>query len=331
MRAPILALLVCVAPLLGQDAPVARGFEHFYNLEFDEALADFRLAANLNPGSPDLRNHIAQTLVFREMFRNGALESELVSGANSFLRRPKLNPSPETEKLFLDEIAAAVSLAEARLKANPKDTAALYALGVSYGLRSSYFWVVKKSWRDSLRDATTARQYHNRVSELDPSNVDARLVQGLHDYTVGSLPLMYRMVGFLVGIHGDREKGIRTIQDVAQHGKGRPGGRQSLSGSALQAREQAQAGRSDRAGIDRALPAQFPAAAGVVADVQHGRRLPERIRRAGRDHRPQEERSPGAYDRIPLGKDLVSRGHDPVLVQGPGSITGEHAAGGSRG
>jgi len=198
---------------------VAEGFDHFYNLEYDRAIADFEKAVVRNPNSPDLHNHLAQTIVFREMYRNGALESELVSGTNSFLRRPRMNPAPETEKRFLDEIGKAMALSEARLKTNPNDTGAMYAQGISYGLRSDYFWVVKKSWRDSLKDATAARRLHNRVSELEPDNVDARLVQGLDDYIVGSLPWGWKMLGFLVGIHGDREKGIRTVQDVAKNGK----------------------------------------------------------------------------------------------------------------
>ena len=114
------------------------------------------------------------------------LFQELVTGNNSWLRRAKLNPTPETEKRFLGEIQRALDLEQARLGLNPNDTAALYAMGITYGLRANYFFLVKKAWRDSLRDATTARKLHNRVSELDPSNVDARLVQGLHDYIVGS-------------------------------------------------------------------------------------------------------------------------------------------------
>ena len=200
------------------DALVQQGYEHFYNLEYPEALADFQQAIALHPNDPELHNHIAETLVFQEMYRDGALESELVSGNNSFLRRPKLNPTPEAEKRFLDELGAAMRLSQARLDQNPNDTTAMYALGISYGLRSNYYWVVKKAWRDSLRDATSARRLHNRITELEPSNVDVRLVQGLHDYIVGSLPWHYRMLGFLVGIHGDKEKGIRTIQDVAQNG-----------------------------------------------------------------------------------------------------------------
>jgi tetratricopeptide (TPR) repeat protein len=212
-------LAMIAAPLGAQQSLLDEGFTHFYNLDYDQAITDFERAIAQNPSLPDLHNHLAQTLIFREMFRNGALESELVSGSNSFLRRPKLNPTPETEKRILDEIGRAMAISDARLKRNPKDTAAMYASGIAYGLRADYFWVVKKAWRDSLRDATAARKLHNRISELEPNNVDARLVQGLHDYIVGSLPLGYRMLGFLIGVHGDKEKGIRTVQDVAKNGK----------------------------------------------------------------------------------------------------------------
>ncbi len=218
MRALFLALAALAMPLAGADSLVNQAYDHFYNLEFDEAIALFQRDLALHPDSAELHNHVAQSIVFREMYRDGALESELVSGNNSFLRRPRLNPTPETEKWFLDEIATAVRLSEARLAANPKDAAAMYAEGIAYGLRSDYYWVVKKAWRDSLKDATAARRLHNRVSELQPENVDARLVQGLHDYIVGSLPLTFRMLGFLVGIRGDKEKGLRTVEDVMRRG-----------------------------------------------------------------------------------------------------------------
>jgi tetratricopeptide (TPR) repeat protein len=213
------ALAIVTGPLVAQDTAVQRGFEHFYNLEYPEAIAEFQRAIAAEPDNPEFHNHLAQSIVFQEMYRNGALESELVSGSNSFLRRPRLNPAPETESWFLAEVAKAMNLGEERLRRNPRDTAALYALGISYGLRSNYFWVVKKSWRESLKDATAARRYHNRISEIDPNDVDARLVQGLHDYIVGSLPWTWRTLGFMVGIHGDKEKGTRTVLDVARNGR----------------------------------------------------------------------------------------------------------------
>ena len=214
----VVALLAMASALFGAT-PVESGYEHFYNLEYPEAIADFERAIAQHPDDPELHNHLAQTLVFQEMYRDGALESELVSGNNAFLRRPRLNPSPEMERRFLTELDRAMTLAQARLQKNPNDAPAMYALGISYGLRSNYYWIVKKAWRESLKDATSARRMHNRVSELQPANVDARLVQGLHDYLVGCLPWGWRMLGFLVGVHGDKEKGIHTVQEVAQKGQ----------------------------------------------------------------------------------------------------------------
>lgn len=59
---------------------------------------------------------------------------------------------------------------------------------------------------------------HNRATEIDAEFVDARLTQGLNDYIVGSLPLGWRMLGFLGGFHGDRQRGIHTLESVADRG-----------------------------------------------------------------------------------------------------------------
>lgn len=195
-----------------------RGFDHFYNLEFDEAVATFEKAVAAEPQSPDARNHLAQSILYREMLKAGALESELVSGGNAFLRREKMNPSAEDQRRFDESISRAISLAEARLQAKPDDTAALYALGISHGLRANYNFLVRKAWMDSLRDATQSRKYHQRITELDPTYTDALLVQGVHDYIVGNLPWHYKVLGFVVGFRGDREKGIRTLETVAAKG-----------------------------------------------------------------------------------------------------------------
>jgi tetratricopeptide (TPR) repeat protein len=213
-----LLALGILASLDAEENLVSRGFDHFYSLEYDQALALFQQVASRDSNSPDAHNHVAETILFREMLRNGALESELVSGDNPFLRRAKMNPAPETGRAFLNEVTAAISLASKRLEKNPNDTGALYALGIAHGLRANYNWLVNKSWRESLSDATAARRQHNRITELEPANVDATLVQGLHDYVVGSLPIVLRMVGFLGGIRGDKEKGLQTVEDVARRG-----------------------------------------------------------------------------------------------------------------
>src|SRR5690348_13624726 len=115
----LLLLVVTVATASAQEPLVQTGFNHFYNLEYPEAISCFEQAIAKHPDDPTLHNHLAETLVFQEMFRDGALESELVTGTNAFLRRPKLNPTPETERRFLAEVARAMELSQERLRKNP--------------------------------------------------------------------------------------------------------------------------------------------------------------------------------------------------------------------
>lgn len=218
--AAVLVLLSSVAHAQNSaDSLVSKGFEHFYNLEYDQAISEFRKLVASDPLNPNFHNHVAQAVLYREMLRGGALESELVSGTNPFVGREKLTTTPEAEKEFSAEIGKAMELANARTTKNPNDTGALYALGVAHGLRANYNFLVRKAWMDSLRDATAARQAHNRVVERDSNFIDARLVQGLHDYIVGSLPFHIKMLGFIAGVRGDREAGMKALQLVAAKGQ----------------------------------------------------------------------------------------------------------------
>ena len=215
----LLAFLFFAEPQTYEDPRTAKGFEHFYNLEYDQSIAEFRKLVAAEPENPNFHNHVAQAVLYREMLRGGALESELVSGSNPFLGREKLNTSPEAQKEFDASLSKALSISQARTTKDPNDVRALYALGVSYGLRANYNFLVRKAWMDSLKDATAARKAHNRVVELDANFTDARLIQGLHDYIVGSLPFYIKMVGFIAGFRGDREGGIKTLQLVGEKGR----------------------------------------------------------------------------------------------------------------
>lgn len=201
------------------DPTAERGFDHFYNLEYPQAITEFRKGVEAQPADPHRHNHLAQAVLFQMMFRAGALETELVTGGNPFLRRAKMEPAPEEQKLFAASVGETLRLTGAALEKNPRDTDAMYARGVALGFRGTYNFLVRRAWMDALRDITDARKLHNRVAELDPENIDALMLQGVHDYIVGSLPWYYRTLGFLVGFRGDRERGIRTVRIVAEKGK----------------------------------------------------------------------------------------------------------------
>jgi epoxyqueuosine reductase len=210
-------LLLAASPSINPDS-INPGFEHFYNNEYDQALAYFEHELAAHPDEPDIYNNIAQTVLYREMFRDGALESQFVSGNNPFLRTGKMEIAAEDKRRFAECIDHSIRANQDRLVKNPRDVEALRALGVAHGLRANYLFLVEKSWMDALREATAARHSNEQVLAIDPNLVDARLVLGLNQYVVGSLPFYMKFVGFLKGFRGDKEGGIRQLETVAAHG-----------------------------------------------------------------------------------------------------------------
>ena len=216
MRLIVLAALIC--QLRAATGPVSKGFDHFYNLEYDQAIAEFSKEIRDRPNDPFSYTHLAQALLYREMFNAGALETELVSGSNVSLARTKILASEAEQKRFDDAIAKAISLSQTRIAADSRDTGALYALGVAHSLRSNYNFLVRKIWREALKEFTQSRKVHQQALEIDPDFVDAKFVSGVHDYIVGSLPFAWKMLGFLIGFRGDKDGGIRTVELVAAKG-----------------------------------------------------------------------------------------------------------------
>ena len=67
------------------SSPLARsGFEHFYNMEYDKAIRDFTLDMQQHPDDPAAVNHLLSAVLFKELYRIGALDTELYA-SDSFL------------------------------------------------------------------------------------------------------------------------------------------------------------------------------------------------------------------------------------------------------
>lgn len=216
----LIPTLTCAAspPFQVEDPLKNPGFVHFYNLEYDQALADFEQQAKVRPDDPAVYNDIAQTVLFKEMFRDGALESELVTGTNPFLRRPKMRITARDKSQFNSSINRSIQLSHVRLARDPNDVGALYAQVVAHGLRANYLFLVEKAWLDALHEATEARKANDKILELRPNFVDAHLASGMSEYIVGCLPLYMRVLGKLRGFEGDKEDGIRQLEWVSKAG-----------------------------------------------------------------------------------------------------------------
>jgi tetratricopeptide (TPR) repeat protein len=194
----------------------ARGFNELYNGDYDPAIRDFSRLRGEYPDDPFTSNYLLAAELFKELYRIGALETETYS-SESFLTSKARRPlDMAAQKRIFDLIARVQSLCNARLQKNLDDTDALYARGVARGFRSTYMGMAEKSWMAGIRSALGARRDHERVLALDPTYLDAKMTVGIHNYIVGSLNWAGRAAVALVGVTGNRQKGLEYLREVSR-------------------------------------------------------------------------------------------------------------------
>ncbi len=197
----------------------SEAFRALYNLDYDRAISMFEETVRKTPNDPDAQNHLAQGMLYRALYRGGALDSGGFTMGNAFLRRPLIRMPAADERRFIEAITTSLRLTGQRLDKDRNDHAALYAQGVAYAHRAQYFFFIKKANLDALRDGTRSRKSHNRLLEVDTRHVDAKLIPGMHEYVVGSLPGWVKMLIFLAGFAGDKRKGVEYIEAAAREGQ----------------------------------------------------------------------------------------------------------------
>lgn len=200
------------------DADTKKGFDYFYNLEYDKSIREFDTALQAHPNDPFAVNHVLSAVIFKELYRIGALDTEAYA-SDSFLNKKFLQPlDPKVHDRVNQLSAQSIDLSEKYLDKNPNDINALYARGVAKGLRSTYMGMAEHAWFAALRNAIGARHDHERVLELDPNYVDAKMVVGIDYYVLGSLSWPVKVAASVAGLSGNRQKGLQYLRDVAAQG-----------------------------------------------------------------------------------------------------------------
>ncbi len=202
---------------ISNDATTRKGFEHFYNMEYDRSIHEFEQVVQAHPDDPFAINHLITGVMWKELYRIGALDSELYA-KDSFLTSQQFPPDPKVRARLKELIDRAQALEEQRLQRNPNDVDALYARGTTKGIRSTYMGLVEKSWLGALRNALAARRDHEHVLQLDPSYQDAKFVVGVHQYVVGSLNWAWKAAVAVVGVSGSKSKGIQYLYEASNAG-----------------------------------------------------------------------------------------------------------------
>lgn len=196
------------------DANTRKGYEHFYNLEYDKAIHEFELAQAAHPNDPFAVNHLLAAVVFRELFRIGALDTEAYASDSFIDKRPAQPLDPATRDRVKQLTDQALALSQAQLEKNPNDINALYARGATRAMNATYIGVANKAWFAALRSAVAARHDEERVLELDPNYVDAKLAVGTHLYIVGSLSWPVKVAASVAGLSGNKQKGLDYLRQA---------------------------------------------------------------------------------------------------------------------
>ncbi|MGA9356393.1 MAG: hypothetical protein WBV46_22085 [Terriglobales bacterium] len=188
-------------------------YEHFYNLDLDAAIHDFEAIVARHPGDPFAINHLLSTLLVRELYRMGAINTgEYTNDSFIGLAHRPADPVQKERIKQLEQQAAKIENAE--LDRNPDDIDMLYARGVTRAQFALYTALIERAWFSALRNAVGARHDHERVLELDPQYTDAKLVVGTHNYVMGSLSFAVKVAVALAGLGGDKQKGIQYLYDA---------------------------------------------------------------------------------------------------------------------
>jgi tetratricopeptide (TPR) repeat protein len=194
----------------------ARGLEHGYNLDRDEALAAFEDAIAADPSDPSAYRLAAATAWTQIVFEQGAISVDDYLG-QAKARHQRQPPRPELAEKFRRYIRRSLTLSEERLRNNRTDADAHYQVGAAYGCLASYTATVEGRVRDSLGPARRAYKAHQRVLLLDPRRKDAALIVGMTRHAVASLSAPLRLIAYLAGFDGNSDRGLRLVQEAAQY------------------------------------------------------------------------------------------------------------------
>jgi tetratricopeptide (TPR) repeat protein len=207
----------------------ARAAAELYGLDLDRALATYRQAVAEDPTDGAAHRGLASAVWIGIAFRRGTVTVDSYLGRLSRGDVKLPPPPPDVAAEFARSVDRAIALARERLAASRNDIDALYELGAAVGLRASYAATIEGGVRAAFGSAREAFNTHEKVLELAPRRRDAALIVGTYRYLVAAMSMPVRMVAYIAGFGGGRERGIGLVEQAAAF----PGDNQTDAGLAL--------------------------------------------------------------------------------------------------
>jgi tetratricopeptide (TPR) repeat protein len=149
------------------------------------------------------------------LFTRGAVTVDHYLGSFTKTKVALKDPPADMAAEFKRMVAEALALARKQVAQSPQDPQGHYDLGAALGLEASYIATVEGKLMAGFRAARQCFNAHERVLELDPKRNDAALVVGTYRYLIASLPVHMRMLAYVAGFGGGKERGIALLERAA--------------------------------------------------------------------------------------------------------------------
>jgi tetratricopeptide (TPR) repeat protein len=203
---------------LNLDPAVREGYERFYILDYEGALARFEPVLKAHPNEAIAYGYVLMTTVFRELYHQDLLDTTYYAHDN-FLTSKRSVPVPDATRQRIESLTdAGIKLCDDRIKANSQDKNAFFARGYIRGMHAVFITLVDHSFVTAARQGYAARSDSEQVLKLDPDYADAKMAVGIQQFAVASLPRFVRIMVGIVGVGGNKEKGLDLLRDAAAHG-----------------------------------------------------------------------------------------------------------------
>jgi tetratricopeptide (TPR) repeat protein len=201
------------------------GHESLYNLDSATAVEKFEEIRRRAPYHPAGDLYLATALWLGHLNKTRRLQSGLYgSGSSFYADTDKGKEGAEgdavdlnVDRAFRERMAQAKTKALALVARNKNDADALYFLGAYYGVMAGYEASVARKFFSAMRNGSRCVEAHEKALKINPNYYDAYLSIGVYDYIAGSLPFGYKVMATMVGVRGNKKRGISRLQTIIEN------------------------------------------------------------------------------------------------------------------
>jgi hypothetical protein len=181
-------------------------------------LSRFESVLKAHPQDPVAYGYVQMATVFRELYHQDLLDTTYYAH-DSFLTSKRNVPVPAATRQRIEFLTdTGIRLADDRIRANPNDKDAYFARGYLRGIHAAFITLVDHAFVAAARQGYASRNDSEQVLKLDPQYADAKMAIGIQQFAVASLPRWVRMLVGIVGVGGNKEKGLEMLREAAAHG-----------------------------------------------------------------------------------------------------------------